>query len=127
MSSGHRSSSTYIQSPNTKLGIVTQLPLRCLWGESGKVNAIRLRELSSADVTSLLRESEVQFVVADLGLKPRWIELQDCYRFWLDEVKHHITDAAKASHPAAGVYGYKASEWHGEQVGAPIVVLEVCH
>ena len=107
-----------------KLKVVTQLPLRGLWTDSGSVEAVRGRDLSSGDVRELLRNGPVQFVVVDVGQKPRWIELEDCYRFWMDEVKDQL---AEPDVQASGVYAYRASEWVSEEAKAPIVVLEVGH
>lgn len=110
----------------TKLKIVTQLPLRGLWRDSGPIKASRVRELSSADIRELLLQGEVHFVVVDVGLKPRWIELNDCYRFWMDEAQHHFAEPDRASPEAkTGVYSYHASQWQSDDVAAPIVVLEV--
>jgi hypothetical protein len=109
--------------------IVTQLPLRGLWRESETINASRARTLSSAQIRDLLRRSAVQFVVIDLGRKPRWIELEDCYRFWMDEVQLHLVEpeAKLAMDQMPGVYCYRASQWQSEEIASPIVVLEVCH
>ena len=105
-----------------KLRVVTHLPLGGLWTDSGPVDAVRGRSLSSEDVRELLRNGTVQFVVVDVGQKPRWIALEDCYRFWMDEVKDQL---AEPDVRASGVYAYRASEWVSEEVKAPIVVLEV--
>ncbi len=112
-----------------KLQIVTQLPLRGLWNDSGPLNASRNRPLSSFDIRELLREGPVQFVVVDVGLKPRWIDLDDCYKFWMDEVQHHLVEPnAKVSvEQMPGVYAYGASEWASDEVKAPIIVLELRH
>lgn len=106
-----------------KLKVVTHLPLGGLWTDSGPVEAVRGRALSSEDVRELLRNGSVQFVVVDVGQKPRWIEVEDCYRFWMDEVKDYLAEPDAQSQP--GVYAYRASEWVSEEVKAPIVVLEV--
>ena len=112
-----------------KLKIVTQLPLRGLWNDSGSLHASRNRPLSSFDVRELLREGPLQFVVVDVGLKPRWISLDDCYRFWMDEVQHHLAEPGAKLNPdqMPGMYAYWASEWGSDEVKAPIVVLEVSH
>jgi hypothetical protein len=112
-----------------KLKIVTQLPLRGLWADSGPVKASRRRPLSSTDVRDLLLETAVQFVVVEVGQKPRWIDLDDCYRFWMDEVQHRVTDpdSKLLSDQIVGVYSYGASEWQSEEITTPIVVLELGH
>ncbi len=107
-----------------KLRIVTQLPLRGLWRETGAIQAFRGRALSSADIRELLRSGPVQFVVVDVGLRPRWIELNDCYRFWMDEVQHHLAEPdVKVENK--GVYCYWAVEWHSDDIDTAIVVLEL--
>lgn len=110
-----------------KLRIVTQLPLRGLWQEAGPIAAKPRQPLSSSAVRNLLLDGAVQFVVVDVGRQPRWIALKDCYRFWMDEVQHHLLEPGpeNASPQRAGVYSYQAFEWKSEQIEAPIVVLEV--
>jgi len=112
-----------------KLKVVTQLPLRGLWTDSGPVEAVRVRALSTVEVRELLRNGPVQFVVVEVGVKPRWIELEDCYRFWMDEVKLHLIEpgAKVIRDELPEFYGYWASEWLREEVPTPIVLLEMCH
>lgn len=112
-----------------KRRIVTQLPLRGLWRDNESLEASRERALSSADVRSLLLLGSVHFVVVDLGRKPRWIDLDDCYRFWLDEVQFHLLEPETklVMDQMPGVYCYRASEWQSPRLGPPVVVLEVCH
>jgi len=111
---------------DAKLRIVTQLPLRGLWTDRGPITACKGRALSSEAIRELLRCGPVQFVVVDVGLKPRWISRDDCYRFWMDEVKQHL---AEPSAPVAndGVYFYWAFEWQSDEIDGPIVVLELRH
>jgi hypothetical protein len=111
-----------------KLRIVTQLPLRGLWQDAGPVAAAPRRPLSSSAVRELLLHGPVHFVVVDVGRQPRWIALNDCYRFWMDEVQHHLSEPGSetAAH-GADVYCYQAFEWRSEEFQAPIVVLEVRH
>jgi hypothetical protein len=126
---GDPATSAYIYPVDPKLRIVTQLPLRGLWRETGSVSASRLRALSSRDIRDLLRLGPVQFVVVDVGLKPRWIDLEACYGFWLDEAQHHVVEpqAESTVSQLVGVYCYLASEWESEEVDSPIIVLELRH
>ena len=112
-----------------KLRVVTRLPLGGLWTDSGPVEAVRGRALSSEDVRELLRNGPVQFVVVDVGQKPRWIEVEDCYRFWMNEVKHHLIEAGAQvrMEELPECYGYWGSEWLRDEEKPPIVVLEQCH
>ena len=111
------------------LKIVTQLPLRGLWTDNGPLQASRLRSLSSNGVRDLLRQDPVQFVVVDVGIKPRWIPRDDCYRFWMDEVQHRLVDPDPqlTQNDVPSLYCYRASEWYSEEIDTPIVVLELCH
>jgi hypothetical protein len=111
------------------LKIVTQLPLQQLWRGSEFITTARGKSLTRADITGLLKTGPVQFVVVDVGVAPRWLELVDCYDFWKTEVKIHVAD------PASGAtlkdfpdgYCYFASLWESEHVAAPIVLLEKQH
>jgi hypothetical protein len=109
-----------------KRRIVTQLPLRGLWQDSGPISAWRSRQLSSSELRDLLRDGPVQFVVADVGVKLRWIDLEDCYRFWMNEVKHHLAEPEEQinSNVMSELYFYAASEWESQEPNSPIVVLE---
>lgn len=111
------------------LKVVTQLPLRGLWTDSGSIQASRLRPLSSADVRDLLRQDPVHFVVVDVGIKPRWIPREDCYRFWMDEVQYRLVDPGTqvGASDMPSLYCYLASEWQSDEIDAPIVALEVSH
>jgi len=112
-----------------KLKVVTKLPLGGLWTDSGPVEAFRGRSLSSEDVRELLRNGPVQFVVVEVGVKPRWIGLEDCYRFWMDEVKLHLIEPGTRVilDELPECYGYWGSEWLREEATPPIVLLEMCH
>jgi len=111
------------------LKIVTYLPLQQLWRDSKFTTTARGRSLTRIDITALLRAGPVQFVIADVGVAPRWIELGDCYDFWKSEAKPHL--AAPTSRAALNSfpdeYCYFASQWESERVSAPIVLLEKHH
>lgn len=107
-----------------RLRIVTQLPLRGLWRDAAPIAATRSRALASSDVRDLLRGGAVQFVVAEVGHKLRWIDLADCYRFWMDEAQHHFAEPVGRT-ANDGIYLYRAYEWQSREVASPIVVLEV--
>jgi hypothetical protein len=108
--------------------IVTNLPLRELWGANGFITTSRSRSLSEEDISALLRVGPVEFVVVDVGLAPRWIHLEDSHRFWKTEVKPHLAADAKAvlaDFPHD--YCYFASQWDGGESAPPVVVLEKSH
>ena len=109
--------------------VITQLPLKELWRDNGFSAFSRGRQLTSDDIVAMLRVSPVQFVVADVGAKPRWIELSACFDFWKQEVKPHFCDAGAAAilERYPGDYCYFGSEWGTSGGTSPIVVLEKRH
>jgi hypothetical protein len=113
---------------DAKLKIITRMPLLELWREDGFTTTSRGRSLTGDDITNLLRAGLVQFVVADVGAPPRWIQLHDCYQFWKEEVKPHLAAGSKAVlDEFPGSYCYFASEWDNGVDAQPIVVLEKSH
>ena len=113
---------------NSSLKVVTHLPLRELWRTDGFTTMSRTRPLSKDEITHLLQDGPVQFVVVDVGFSPLWVAISDCYRFWKEEVKSHLPPVPSRvilSEQPDG-YCFFASEWDGE-TNAPIVVLEKHH
>ena len=112
---------------DAKLRIVTQLPLRELWRNDGLSITARGRSLTHDDVREFLASGPVQFVVADVGVAPRWITASECFDFWKNEAKPHLASAEKAFlKEFPGGYCYLASQWEGETT-ALIVLLEKHH
>jgi hypothetical protein len=109
--------------------LVIRLPLESLWDEKGLLTATRRRTLTREDLKSLLQTTPVQFVVVEIGASPRWIPLEDRFRFWKQETKPHLADPG--SHITLGNfpdnYCYFASEWEIGAEGTTVVVLERNH
>ena len=109
------------------LRVVTQLPLRELWRHDEFSTTTRGKSLTFDDVREFLASGTVQFVVADVGVAPRWIPACECFDFWKNEVKPHLASGAKAAlNEFPGGYCYFASQWE-EGPTAPIVLLEKHH
>ena len=108
--------------------IVTALPLRELFDETGPVEASRGIDLSADDVRVRLGESRFQFVIADVGSKPRWIAKPEAFAIWRDEILPHLapTAAVVRLDEYPGSYFYRASEWIMSD-GTAVVVLERLH
>ena len=108
--------------------IVTQLPLAELWKSDRSSVGSRLRALTTAEITQLLRENTIEFAVADVGHELRWIAPTDSYEFWKSEAKPHLAEGAHRilPHNFPGEYCYKASYW-GMVGSASIVLLEKYH
>jgi len=90
------------------------------------VTAKRGKSLTQNDVRQFLASGSIQFVVADIGVAPRWISGSECFDFWKNEGKPHLASEANASlNEFPGGYCYFASHWEGEAL--PIVLLEKYH
>ena len=72
------------------LKVVTHLPLRELWRADGFSTTARGKSLTPDDVREFLTSGPVQFVVADVGVAPRWIPASECFDFWKREAKPHL-------------------------------------
>ncbi len=107
--------------------IVAKLPITELWDEHGLVAATRQRRLDAAGMRDLLRRASVHFVVANCGAPLRWIPIAESHRFWNNEARPHLSDAAEADlHDFPGERCYFASEWATAD-GSSVVVLEMAH
>lgn len=111
--------------------VVTQIPLSVLWNSEGSLDARRARWLDREEVRRLVQLGTTRIVVADVGLPLRWIEPEERYVFWKEEVKPHLVDEPERpfdifSYPHG--YAYLASEWQpADALAASILVLERYH
>jgi hypothetical protein len=74
--------------------IVTRMPLTELWDDGGTLTGERVRNLDETDLVELLSSGPVQFLVADPGLKLRWIPTPERFEFW-KTVRPQIAQAEK--------------------------------
>jgi hypothetical protein len=108
--------------------VITKLPLEELWDEKEILNAQRVSTgLRASEITEMLKAGAT-FVVADLGLRPRWIDPAYRFEFWKIEVKSRLAEPDK---PAIldrfpGEYCYVASKWQSPE-GLSLIVLERHH
>jgi hypothetical protein len=107
--------------------IVTKIPLTELWDESGTLTGQRVRYLDVSNLTELLRAGPVQFLVAEAGLKLRWIPTQQRFEFW-KTVRPQIADPVKRIYlkQFPNETAYIASEWAG-RTGECLILLERHH
>jgi hypothetical protein len=107
--------------------IVTKMPLTELWDDGGTLAGERVRNVDQTDLVELLRSGPVQFLVADAGLKLRWIPTPERLEFWK-------TVRPQIAHPEKPIYraqfpnetAYIASEWRG-RTGECLILLEKYH
>lgn len=112
---------------DVNIRVVTRLPLEELWRDDQSAIGFHQRGLTTDEISQLLREGPVEFVVAEVGRALQWITPEDRYEFWKNEVKPHLANQSQIvldDFPAS--YCYIASEWSSEAV-AQIILLERHH
>ncbi|MCC6279651.1 MAG: hypothetical protein IT262_03560 [Saprospiraceae bacterium] len=104
--------------------IVTTSPLTILWNDSSEIQATRKHYLTKEQIRQILKETPVEFVVADVGLRLKWVEASQCYSFWKSEAESHIADGDLINIDSfPDKFAYVASEWQANG-GIPIILLE---
>ena len=108
--------------------IVTQIPMTNLWTDNENVFAKRERYLTADDIQKTLKKYPVEFVVANIGDKLKWISYDKSFDFWKAEIKPHLVDDINNINLDNYLdnYAYVASEWTGE-IETPIILLEKYH
>ena len=90
------------------------------------LDAQRIRSLSNSDISLLLVEEDVRFVVSDHRVL-RHIPAEHTDEFWISNVRGNVVAPERiyvsSSSFISGFY-YRASEWH-DSVDMPIVLLEL--
>jgi hypothetical protein len=108
--------------------IITRLPLTELWDVQGPIAAVRHRDLVPDDIRELLSVGPVQFMVADIGSKPVWVNHDSRFDFWKEEVLPHLARSETVIRPEEypQSYCYIASEWRTYERGI-VIVLQRFH
>jgi hypothetical protein len=108
--------------------IVTQMPMTNLWTVNENVLAKRERYLTADDIQKTLKKYPVEFVVANIGEKLKWISYDKSFDFWNTEIKPHLVDDINNINLDSYLdnYAYVASAWTGE-IETPIILLEKYH
>lgn len=106
--------------------IVTQLPLTSLWNDKGNLELDKQGYVGIGQISNLLRQGSIRFVVANGGERLNWVTEEDAYRFWKEEVKPHLVEPQAAEdgfrlEDYPDEYCFTASEWRGQ--GQLIVIL----
>jgi hypothetical protein len=108
--------------------IVTQIPLINLWTDAENIFAKRERYLTVGDIQEILKKYLVEFVVANVGEKLKWIGYDKSIDFWKTELKSHLAEDINNINLDNFIdkYAYIASEWKRE-IEVPIILLEKYH
>ncbi|MBK7988429.1 MAG: hypothetical protein IPK11_16410 [Ignavibacteria bacterium] len=108
--------------------IVTQIPINNLWRDNQSIFAKRNRYLTADDIKRILRKYPLEFVVACIGEKLKWISYDKSFDFWKTEIKPHLVDDINNINLDSYLdnYAYVASEWMRE-IETQIILLEKYH
>ncbi len=102
----------------------TKTPLDELWDQNGPLKAQRIGRRTSGQIRQLLRESGLDFVVADVGLPLQWHTGEEALRFWAtakNQICDHLEQGCELeSFPDE--YFFFAEEWRAES-GEIIILL----
>jgi len=113
---------------NNDKKIVTQLPLTKLWTDKEDISSQRGKYLTGQNIQEILRKYQVEFVIADVGQKLKWITFDGSFEFWKNELKpnlaNDINNIQLDNFPDN--YAYVASEWTGKSQAA-IILVEKYH
>ena len=108
--------------------LVTKIPLQSIWNSQNEINIQRSSYVTKERIKEMLKSGPIDFVLADIGSKLKWIVTSDCYNFWKSEVEMHLVEDANKIYidDLPNNYAYIASEWTGD-IQTPIILLEKYH
>jgi hypothetical protein len=69
--------------------IITNFPVNELFKSNNKLTCIK-RQLNKDEIIEIIKTQPIEFVIADIGLKLEWIDIQDCYNFWKQEISNNF-------------------------------------
>jgi hypothetical protein len=113
---------------NPKDRIVLKIPVEKIWDDQTELDLERVSYLSKMELIQILRNGQVQFVLADVGKKLMWIDQSSCYSFWKNEIQPHFVENPFRIflNQFRNEYAYLASQWRGI-TNAPVILLEKLH
>ena len=113
---------------NFSVKIVTQIPLDTIWTSETELKSERVCYLTADTIKDLLRQGQVNFIIADVGLKLTWVDKNQCFDFWKLEVEKHLATDINVIYidNFPDNYAYLASEWMDDGP-TPIILLEKMH
>lgn len=113
---------------NNEKNIVTQIPMANLSTDNENIFAKREKYLTVDHIQEILKKDAVEFVVANIGEKLKWISYDKSFDFWKTELKPHLADDINNIDldKFSDNYAYLASEWRGEK-HTPVILFEKYH
>ena len=72
--------------------IVDKIPLEKVWNKNKIISREKLKYLKCEDVKTLLKQGEVQLVLANIGFPLDWISIDKNFDFFKTELKNKIMD-----------------------------------
>jgi len=113
---------------DTSLRVVNTIPLTSIWLESELIDVKRGKYLGENDISELLKEGPIQFIIANVGDKLIWEPIENCYKIYKTNIKDHIISEVDNIDLSIfkDNFGYLASLWAGKS-NTQIVLLEKIH
>jgi hypothetical protein len=108
--------------------IVTEIPICEMWDCKGLTLFKREKNLSKEEISFILKNDFVQFIVADVGKPLKWIPSNESFSFWKNTVAHHLPDNYEKIEleKFPDNYAFIASQWSIDSKRT-IIVLEKIH
>jgi hypothetical protein len=108
--------------------IVTKMPMDSIWTENEELKSERKEYLSQNQVSEILKEGPLQFLIADVGNKLIWTKVDECYKMYKSYFKDHILRDVNYINldDYKDNFCYLASLWIGESK-TPVILLEKFH
>jgi hypothetical protein len=108
--------------------IIDKMPLVDLWRENTLLEAKRVKYLNQKEVSEILKTGPIRFVIADVGDKLIWTDLDECFKIYKTEIKDFIiADIDKIYlRTLKEGWGYIASLWADSSENS-IILLEKVH
>ena len=75
-----------------KQRLVSRTPLKQLWNDDGYLEGVLVAELGADEISAMLQDETVNFVVACVGGPLRWIPPSDAKSFWDTDAKRRIVE-----------------------------------
>jgi hypothetical protein len=69
--------------------IITNFPVNELFKNNNKLTCIK-RQLNKDKIIEIIRIQPIEFIIADIGLKLKWINIQGCYNFWKQGISNNL-------------------------------------
>ena len=72
--------------------IITSMPISEIHDIPTNLIYHKVKHIDSQYIIDLIKKEKVKFVIANVGETLKWIDIENCYKFWKNEVKNHLAN-----------------------------------